>query len=100
MLIQDSIGGCRLLCPAHRAVVMSVSETIEPESLGLTTVALPTRATGEGIVSLPLGLPLEEVERRYVEATLAAAKGNRTRAAQTLGVGRNTLKRKARPRPR
>jgi DNA-binding protein Fis len=38
------------------------------------------------------------VERRYVEATLAAAKGNRTRAAQALGVGRNTLKRKAKPR--
>jgi DNA-binding NtrC family response regulator len=34
------------------------------------------------------------VERRYVEATLAAMKGNRTRAAQALGVGRNTLKRK------
>jgi DNA-binding protein Fis len=33
-----------------------------------------------------------------VEATLAAAKGNRTRAAQTLGVGRNTLKRKTRRR--
>ncbi|HEY8090514.1 MAG TPA: helix-turn-helix domain-containing protein, partial [Polyangiaceae bacterium] len=37
-----------------------------------------------------------EVERRYVEATLVSTKGNRTRAAQALGVGRNTLKRKTR----
>jgi Nif-specific regulatory protein len=50
-------------------------------------------------VILPLGLSLEEVERRYAEATLAAMKGNRTKAAQSLGVGRNTLKRKA-DRPR
>jgi DNA-binding NtrC family response regulator len=45
---------------------------------------------------LPLGLPLEEAQRLYVEATLAAMDGNRTRAAQALGVGRNTLKRKTR----
>jgi Nif-specific regulatory protein len=82
----------------ERAVVMAPSETIEPELLGITAAQPATRTGTDGIVSLPLGLPLDEVERRYVEATLAAAKGNRTRAAQALGVGRNTLKRKARPR--
>jgi two-component system response regulator HydG len=83
----------------ERAVVMAPGESIEPELLGIAAVAPPTtRASADGVVALPLGLPLEEVERRYVEATLAAAKGNRTRAAQVLGVGRNTLKRKARPR--
>jgi DNA-binding NtrC family response regulator len=42
---------------------------------------------------LPLGLPLGEVERRYVEATVAAQGGNLSRAAEALEVGRNTLKR-------
>jgi Nif-specific regulatory protein len=78
----------------ERAVVMAPGEVIEPELLALTPVAEPGRTVADGSVVMPLGLPLGEVERLYVEATLAAAKGNRTRAAQTLGVGRNTLKRK------
>jgi two-component system response regulator HydG len=80
----------------ERAVVMAPDESIDPDLLGLGPAPPPSRAGSDGGVLLPLGLPLEEVERRYVEATLAAAKGNRTRAAQTLGVGRNTLKRKTR----
>ncbi|HEY2510560.1 MAG TPA: sigma-54-dependent Fis family transcriptional regulator [Polyangiaceae bacterium] len=83
----------------ERAVVMAPGNTIEPAGLGLARAngrpkGAAADAADEG-VTLPLGLPLEEVERRYVEATLAAMKGNRTKAAQALGVGRNTLKRKA-----
>jgi Nif-specific regulatory protein len=78
----------------ERAVVMAPGDVIEPELLGLTAPRREASHAEDGLVSLPLGLPLEEVERRYVEATLAAMKGNRTRAAQALGVGRNTLKRK------
>ncbi len=82
----------------ERAVVMAPGETIEPELLALSPVAGAARTVADGSVVLPLGLPLGEVERLYVEATLTAAKGNQTRAAQTLGVGRNTLKRKTRRR--
>ncbi len=42
---------------------------------------------------LPLGLPLEEATRRYVEATVLACGGNKTEAARRLQVGRNTLAR-------
>ncbi|MGH7296716.1 MAG: helix-turn-helix domain-containing protein [Polyangiaceae bacterium] len=79
----------------ERAVVMASGDSIDPEVLGLGArrAARGAREDGGG-VTLPLGLPLEEVERRYVEATLTALKGNRTKAAQALGVGRNTLKRK------
>ena len=89
----------------ERAVVLSQGEVLEPDVLGLVpspapaprvTRATATEETKEGSVTLPLGLSLDEAQRRYVEATLAAAKGNRTRAAQTLRVGRNTLKRKTR----
>ena len=80
----------------ERAVVMAPGTTVEPDGLGLARANGRAKAAAPGEeVTLPLGLPLEEVERRYVEATLAAMKGNRTKAAQALGVGRNTLKRKA-----
>jgi Nif-specific regulatory protein len=80
----------------ERAVVMAPGEVIEPELLGIAPGPEPVHhaADGGGAVSLPLGLPLAEVQRRYVEATLASMDGNRTRAAAALGVGRNTLKRK------
>ncbi len=81
----------------ERAVVMAPGDVIEPELLGIgpPADAPPRSAGGKPSVSLPLGLPLAEVQRRYVEATLASLDGNRTRAAAALGVGRNTLKRKA-----
>jgi DNA-binding NtrC family response regulator len=43
----------------------------------------------------PSDLPqLDEVERRYILRVLEASGGNRTRAAEVLGVGRKTLYRK------
>jgi DNA-binding NtrC family response regulator len=81
----------------ERAVVMSPGLVIEPAFLGLLPPEVLARGAttppaGPG-VTLPLGLPLGEVERRYVEATVAAQGGNLSRAAEALEVGRNTLKR-------
>ncbi|MGH7341136.1 MAG: helix-turn-helix domain-containing protein, partial [Candidatus Rokuibacteriota bacterium] len=39
-------------------------------------------------------VPLEEVERRYILRVMEAVDGNKTEAAQVLGVGRRTLYRK------
>jgi two-component system response regulator HydG len=39
-------------------------------------------------------VPLEEVERRYILRVMEAVGGNKTEAAQVLGVGRRTLYRK------
>ena len=72
---------------------------ITPDLLGIAQarpfVEGPRPSNAGATLTLQLGLALDEVERRYVEATLVAMKGNRTKAAQALGVGRNTLKRKA-----
>lgn len=56
-------------------------------------------AAGEemsGGLLLPDGLTLAEVERRYLQRAVQRAAGNRTEAARSLGIGRNTLLRKLR----
>ncbi|MBL9025368.1 MAG: sigma-54-dependent Fis family transcriptional regulator [Myxococcales bacterium] len=55
-----------------------------PPSSGEATGAQPG-------VKIPLGLSLEEAERRYIEATLKACDGNKSEAAKRLGVGRNSI---------
>ncbi len=76
----------------ERAVVVAETDTLGPADLGLRSARVEPEA--RRAVSVPLGLPLEEVERRYVEATLEDLDGNVSRAAETLRIGRNTLKRK------
>ncbi len=49
-----------------------------------------TESSEEGVL-LPFGLELEEVEQRYVEATISQNGGNKTEAAKKLGIGRNTI---------
>jgi Nif-specific regulatory protein len=48
----------------------------------------------DGGLTVPLGLTLEEVTRRYIAATVDACGGNRTEAAKQLEIGRNTVTRK------
>ncbi len=55
-----------------------------------------SRATEQGRTSfeIPPGVPLEEIERMAIEAALNRTSGNRTRAAEELGVSVRTLQRK------
>jgi DNA-binding NtrC family response regulator len=82
----------------ERAVLMSTHGFITPE-------ALPPRL--HGIPHTPVllaqepGFPaLNVMIKRYVERVLDHAKGNRTRAAQILGISRRTLHRMAERRRR
>lgn len=45
-------------------------------------------------LNVPMGIPLDQVERIVIERTLVACSGNRTRAAEQLGISRRTLLRK------
>jgi len=45
-------------------------------------------------IVLPIGISLEEAEKRLIFATLDATGGNKSRAARILGIGRKTLLRK------
>jgi DNA-binding NtrC family response regulator len=59
-------------------------EDLSPEILNSNTEA----------VSFPVGTPLDQVERTLIERNLIHAEGNRTRAAELLGISRRTLLRK------
>ncbi len=45
-------------------------------------------------VSIQLGLSLGEAEKEIIKATLAFCKGNKSKTAEVLGIGRKTLHRK------
>ena len=69
------------------AVVLTHEGWIAAESLGE-----PTR--GGGGADPLLGASLAEVERRHIQRVLASVDGNRSRAADILGIGRSTLARR------
>ncbi|SIQ70184.1 DNA-binding transcriptional response regulator, NtrC family, contains REC, AAA-type ATPase, and a Fis-type DNA-binding domains [Alkalispirochaeta americana] len=54
-----------------------------------------SQAEDEGdAIRVPLGSTLSRAEREIIRANLAHHKGNKTRTAETLGIGRKTLHRK------
>jgi len=70
---------------------------LSQEEIGLDVLEpteLPPSVSGGG--ELRAGVSLEEVERRLIEMTLAATGGNRSRAAEMLGVSLRTVRNKVR----
>ena len=61
---------------------------IEPEHL-------PSELAGGGgesaYLKLPYGLPLREIEKEYILATLHRLQNNKARTAQALGISEKTL---------
>ena len=82
------------------AVVLCDRKEILPVHLALPPgAALPLRPGDFSAAHSAGGLPfvprpLATVEREHIERTLASVGGNRTHAADLLGIGRNTLIRK------
>ena len=48
-------------------------------------------AAGEDRCAVPVGLSMEEMERRLIESTLARFDGHRAKTAEALGIGLRTL---------
>ena len=96
----------------ERAVILSTEPTlrvhlfaslrasqsiVEMQTATTQPMAVPTNGSNNGHTAHVLELPsldLMEVERRVIEQALALTKGNRTRAAQMLGINVRTLRRK------
>ncbi|MCI7454141.1 MAG: sigma-54 dependent transcriptional regulator [Spirochaetales bacterium] len=73
------------------AVVMAKGKTIEFDDL-------PSHIRGESekekAISLELPITMEEAEKALIMETISFASGNKTKAAELLGIGRKTLHRK------
>ncbi|WP_434391485.1 sigma-54-dependent Fis family transcriptional regulator [Melittangium boletus] len=83
------------------AVVLSEGEILEehlplPKVVDGGTMAAPAAGAAREPTAPETGewLPLAEVEKRHILRVLDAVRGNRTAAAKTLRIGRNTLGRK------
>lgn len=72
------------------AVVMCSDSVIKLEDLPPTISGAAT----EEMISIPLGTTLEDAQNMIIEQTLASYKGNKTKTAEVLGIGRKTLHRK------
>ena len=72
------------------AVVMSRGSLITEEDLppGIRAVS------EDGWIRIPLGSSMEEAEQIIIRETVSAHKGNQSKAAEILGIGRKTLHRK------
>ena len=75
----------------ERAVVLARGDQITESELphGVKSGQSSTRT-----LSIPLGTPLEEVERRLITETLRITKGDKRLAAQMLGIATRTIYRK------
>ena len=77
----------------HRAVLLADGAEIGPEAIELAP-ARPCPAAMPGSVDGLVGRKVEEVERDLVIGTLAHCLGNRTRAAEILGISIRALRNK------
>ncbi len=72
------------------AVVLSRTDVIEVEDLPMTIRS----GSDDENVMIPLGVTMAEAQKQVIEATLNFYKGNKTRTAEALEIGRKTLHRK------
>ena len=72
------------------AVVMCTGDEIKMEDLPRSLRSQSEEKT----ISIPIGITMDEAEKIIIQENLAANKGNKSRTADILGIGRKTLHRK------
>ena len=78
----------------ERAVILAKGDFIEARHLPPLAVAdrrVTPAAAGSAEVMLTPGMTVDEAEQKLILATLDAASGNKTRAAEMLGISLKTL---------
>ena len=66
----------------------------KPPPFKLSDVIIGLGWAEEDYIRVPTGISLAEAEREIIRSTLAQKKGNKSKTAETLGIGRKTLHRK------
>jgi len=79
----------------ERAVIVAGEGTIQsahlPPGFGGAAGAPVGPAAEDGALRIPVGYTIEQTERALIELTLEHTKGNKTRAAEILGISQKTL---------
>jgi PAS domain S-box-containing protein len=76
----------------ERALILGASEDIEADDLPLELRERRASGTSRAVPDVPK--PLDEVEREQILQALKRTSGNRTKAAELLGISRSTMKRR------
>ncbi len=74
----------------ERATILARGEVIEPTHLPALGAAPPAGPPANSVTIAP-GMTVDEAEQKLILATLDAAGGNKTRAAEMLGISLKTL---------
>jgi two-component system response regulator HydG len=92
---------CELQHAVERAAILSGSEVLDLQSLPEPVRAgaggaepAPASPTAGATLVIPLGTPMDEVERLVIRRTLEQTKGDKNLAAQILGIAARTIYRK------
>lgn len=80
----------------ERAVIICAAEQIERHHLTPYPPDQRADLPGEDMLALPIGTPLDEVERLVILRTLQKTENNKTRAAELLNISLKTLHNKLR----
>lgn len=75
----------------ERAVVLARGRILDEDDLPETILG---EARDAQVLTVQLGTPLEEIERRVIRETLRFTEGDKKRAAQLLGIATRTIYRK------
>lgn len=80
----------------ERAVVIEPNPEIRPEHLYLNSerLAPPRTSSGGKVITVPIGVTLQELEKQLIIETLEAHNMNRTKTAAALGISIRTLRNK------
>ena len=75
----------------ERAVIVCSGKQVERHHFAPYPIEQRERLRNEDTLTVPVGMPLEEVERAMIMRTLQKTKNNKTRTAELLGISLKTL---------
>jgi DNA-binding NtrC family response regulator len=94
--LRNLVESLVVLSPEDEIRVRDLPEEYRQEVAGEEAAdeAVAVPSGGEAMERIPVGLTMDEIERQAILRALEETSGNRTKAAEMLGIGLRTLQRK------